>query len=177
MKRSILIVLCCVLIPTATNLFADRHVTTTGLDSNPCTEDKPCLTVARGIRTLGVGETLFVHKGTYNLPSNALAAYRWIQAYMGETATLVKGTAQSITLGGTKIPVVVGEDLARFRLLMAPNIVTTTPGTQLPPTIPTITLSVGDNVVATQQGTTVTYTLNVPRKNQPQTYRISVTVK
>jgi hypothetical protein len=45
---------------------ATFHVTTTGLDSNPCTQAAPCRTIARGIAVTASGDTLTIHAGVYD---------------------------------------------------------------------------------------------------------------
>ena len=44
---------------------ATYHVIKTGSDSNSCSSDAPCLTIAHGLSMLSAGDTLVIHTGTY----------------------------------------------------------------------------------------------------------------
>ncbi len=67
-----------------------------GIDSNPGTEAKPFLTIARGLSLLSPGKTLYIKSGTYSetLGNNVPAGSSWsspvtVAVYPGNTVTIL----------------------------------------------------------------------------------------
>jgi parallel beta-helix repeat protein len=79
---------------TATTYYVAR----TGNDTNPCSQSRPCQTIAKGLRMLHAGDTLYLRGGTYNEAIHSAkqtipTGTSWsnpvtIAAYPGETVTL-----------------------------------------------------------------------------------------
>jgi parallel beta-helix repeat protein len=99
---------------------ATYYVTTTGSDSNPCSQSRPCRTIAQGMNVLRAGDTLYIHEGTYaeSIGSSAPvpSGTSWsnaviIAGYPGETVIL-NGHYAGISLNdGTSVSYVVFDNL------------------------------------------------------------------
>ena len=99
---------------------ATYYVTTTGSDSNPCSQSRPCRTIAQGMSVLRAGDTLYIREGTYaeSIGSSAPvpSGTSWSQAvtiagYPGETVIL-NGYHAGISLNdGTRVSYVIFDNL------------------------------------------------------------------
>jgi hypothetical protein len=79
------------------------YVSTTGLDTNPCTQSLPCATLQHGVDTVATGGTVHVLAGTYNQTVNITKPLSLVGA--GETSTTIDGSNIDTGAGlGTQDP-------------------------------------------------------------------------
>jgi hypothetical protein len=82
---------------------ATLYVSTTGLDTNPCSQTQPCHTLQHAVDTASAGDTVRVLAGTYNQTVNITKPLTLTGA--GETSTIIDGSNIDTGAGlGTQDP-------------------------------------------------------------------------
>src|ERR1700726_2862910 len=66
------------------------YVSTTGLDTNPCTQSLPCATMQHAVDIALPGDTVRVLSGTYHQPVNLTKPLTLLGS--GETSTIIDGS-------------------------------------------------------------------------------------